>query len=75
MGLLLLTLITCNLALHYWFFIEIQLNGIAFMKFEKIVNPMKNNFSTNPNIFIYIMLFSFIKYWWMSLISSTSVAS
>ena len=41
---------------------EIQLNGIAFnefafVKLHKIVNPMKNTFLTNLNIFIYTMLF------------------
>ena len=46
MGLLLLTLTTCGLVLHSWFFIEIQLNGeLAFVKFDKIVNPIKNTFS------------------------------
>ena len=85
MALLLLTLTTCGLVLHSWFFIEIQFNevaliGIAFdkkykIKFDKIFNPMKNTFSTNLNIFIYIILFFFIKHLWMSLISSTSVAS
>ena len=63
MGLLLLTLTTCGLALHYWFFIEIQFNReFAFVKFDKIVNPMKNNFLTNLNILIYTTLFFFIKY-------------
>ena len=47
-------------------FIEIQLSGIAFNEFtlakpDKIVNPTKNTFLTNPNIFIYTMLFFFIK--------------
>ena len=65
-GLLLFILITCGLVLHSWFFIEIQLkgiasNGITFMKFDKIVNPTKNTFLTNLNIFIYIMLFFSLK--------------
>ena len=39
-----------------------QFNGIAFsgftfVKFEKIVNPMKNTFLTNLNVFIYTMIF------------------
>ena len=80
MGLLLLTLTTCGLVLHSWFFNEIQFNGIAFngvafVKFDKIVNPMNNTFLANLNIFLYIMLFFFIKYLWMSLISSISIAS
>ena len=57
MGLLLLTWTTCGLVLQSWFFIEKQFNGIAFAKLEKIVNPTKNTFLTNPNIFIYTMLF------------------
>ena len=69
-----LTLITCGLALHSWLFIEIQFNGeFAFVKSDKIVNPMKNIFLTNLNIFIYIMLCFLIKYLWMSLKSSTSI--
>ena len=76
MGLLLSKLTTCGLVLHSWFFIKIQLNGeFAFAKFDKIVNPMKKTFLTNLNIFIYTMLLFFIKYLWMSLISSTSEAS
>ena len=73
MGLLLLILIIYGLILHSWFFTEIQ--SKAFVKFDKIVNPKKNTFLTNLNIFIYTMLFFFIKYLWMSLISSASVAS
>ena len=60
MGLLLLILTTCDLVLHSWYFIEIQLNGIAFdafVKFDKMVNPKKNAVLTNLNISIYIMLF------------------
>ena len=87
MGLSLLTLTISGLALHDWLFIEIQLNGtavnlvvfseavligIVFMKLDRIVNPVKNTFLINPNIFIYTMSFFFIKYLWMSLISSTS---
>ena len=48
-----LTLTTC-------LFIEMQLNGIAFKEFakpDKIVNPSKNTFLANQNIFIYTMLF------------------
>ena len=62
MGLLLLTLISYGLVLNSWFFIEIQFNGVAFVKFDKIVNPMENTFLTNLNIFIYTMFFFFIKY-------------
>ena len=57
MGLLLLTLISYGLVLNSWFFIEIQFNGVAFVKFDKIVNPMENTFLTNLNIFIYTMFF------------------
>ena len=67
MGLLLLTLTTCGLVLHSWFFIEVQFNGIALngitlVKFYRIVNPMKNTLLTNPHIFIYTMSFIFIKH-------------
>ena len=49
MRLLLLTLTICRLVLHSWFFIEMQLYGIAFKelafeKSDKIVNLMKNAF-------------------------------
>ena len=57
MGLLLLTLTICGLALHSWLFIEIQFNELALVKSDKIVSPMKNTFLTNLNIFIYTMLF------------------
>ena len=67
MGLLLLTLTISGFALHAWLFIEIQLNvvtfsGIAFhkltfVKLDKIVNPIKNIFLTNLNIFIYTVIF------------------
>ena len=57
MGLLLLTLTFCGLALHAWLFIEIQLKEIAFVKLDRIVNPTKNTFLTNPNTFIHTMLF------------------
>ena len=73
--LLLLTLITCGLVLHSWLFIEIQLNELAFVKLDKIVNSMKNTFLTNLNISIYTMLFFSSNNLWMSTISSTSVAS
>ena len=57
-----LTLITRGLVLHSSLFIEIQLNELAFVKLDKIVNPAKNTLLTNPDIFIYTMLFFFIKY-------------
>ena len=77
MGLLLLTLTISGLALHSCLLIEIQLNvvafnGIAFVKLDRIVNPVKKHFLTNLNIFIYFMSFFSIKYLCMSLISSTS---
>ena len=89
MGLLLLTLIISGLALHAWLLIEIQLNEFTLVKPDKTVNPIKNTFLMNPNILYfalqvvsfrnvrtyYTTLFFFIKYLWISLISSTSVAS
>ena len=75
MGLLLITLTICGLVLHSWLIIEIQLNELTFVKLDKIDNPMKNTFLTHLNILIYTMTFFFIKYFWMSLISSTSAAS
>ena len=47
MGLLLLTLITWGLVLHSRFFIEIQFNEFAFVKYDKNVNLMKNTFLMN----------------------------
>ena len=54
MGLLLLTLTICGLALHAWLFTETQLNVVAFngiafnklafVKFDRIVNPVKHFF-------------------------------
>ena len=46
MGLLLFTLTTSGLALHGWLLTEIQLNlfalnGNAFVKLDRIVNPVK----------------------------------
>ena len=70
-----ITWTTSSLAVHSWLFIEIELNEFAFAKSDKIVKATKNNLLTNLNILIYTMLFFFIKYFWMSLISSTSVAS
>ena len=52
-----LTLTTCGLVLHSWLFNEIAFKELAFVKSDKIVNPMKNTFVTNLNIFIYTMLF------------------
>ena len=57
MGLLLLILTIYGLALHVWLITEIQLNALAFVKLDKIVNPMKKTFLTNLNIFIFTMLF------------------
>ena len=74
MGLLLLTLIIFGLVIHSWLIIEIELNEFAFVKSDKIVNLMKNTSWTNLNILIYKTFFFSIKYLWMSLISSTSVA-
>ena len=78
MGLLLLTLIISGLALHGWLLIEIQLYEFTLVKLDRIVNPIKNTFLTNPNIFIYTISFFFMwrmscEYLWMSLISSVSV--
>ena len=52
MGLLLSTLTASGLALHAWLLIEIQLKELAFVKLDRNVNPIKNNFLTNPNTFI-----------------------
>ena len=54
-----LTLTTCGLVLHSWLFIEIQLKEFPFVRLDKIMNPSKNTFLTNLNIFIYTMLFFF----------------
>ena len=56
MGLLLLTLIICGLALNSQLFIKIQLNlfalnGFVFVKLDKIANPMKNIFSNQSKYF------------------------
>ena len=53
---LLLTLTISGLALHGWLFIEIQINGItfngiAFAKFDRIVNPIKKHFLNKPKYF------------------------
>ena len=84
MGLLLLTLTISGLALHGWLLIEIQLNlfvfnggvlnGTVLMKLDRIVNPIKNTFLTNPNTFIYTVIF-FIKYLSMSFILSSAIES
>ena len=50
MGLLLLIVIISGLALHARLFIEIQLNEFAFVKPDRIVNPIKNTFLINLNI-------------------------
>ena len=52
-----LTLATWDLVLHSWLFIEIQLKEFAFAKAGKVVNPTKETFLTNLNIFIYTMFF------------------
>ena len=49
---LLLRLTICGFTLHYWLFIEIQLNEFTPVKVDKIVNPVNNTFLTNANIFI-----------------------
>ena len=74
-GLSPLALTTYGLVLHSWLLNEIQLNEFTLVKLDKIYNPTKNNFLTNPNILIYTMLFFFVKYLWMFNISSPSVAS
>ena len=40
MGLLLLTLITSGLTLHYWFFIEIQFKEVVPTKLDKNKDPV-----------------------------------
>ena len=74
-GLLLLTLTIYGLVLHSWLIIEIHSNELTFVRFDRIVNPIKITFLTHPNIFIYTMSLFFIKYLWMPLISSTVIAS
>ena len=41
----LLTVTIFILTLHYWLFIEIHFIGFTLDKIDKIVNPVKNNFS------------------------------
>ena len=48
----LLTLTIQDLNLHFLLFIEIQRNEFTLVKLDKIVNPTKNTFLTNWNIFI-----------------------
>ena len=62
MGLLLLTLTICGLALHAWLFIEIQLNEIVFKEFafvrpDKIVNPRKNAFNKSKYFHLHYIIF------------------
>ena len=52
----------------------VALNGFTPDKIDKIVNPVKSNFFYELKHF-YIILFFFMKYLWMSNISSTSLAS
>ena len=75
MGLLLLILTISDLALHGWLLIEIRLNEFTFVKLDRIVNPVKNTFLANLNIFVYTISFFFINHLWISLMLSTSVAS
>ena len=63
MGLLLLIVIISGLALHARLFIEIQLNEFAFVKPDRIVNPIKNTFLINLNI-LYVHT---MKYYFFSL--------
>ena len=55
MGLLLLTLTICGLALHAWSFIEIQRKEVVLTKFDKNNDPMKKHFLINLNILYYII--------------------
>ena len=56
-GSLLLTLTISGLTLHFWLFIEIQLNEFTLIKVDKIVNPAKNAFLTNPNTLLHYVIF------------------
>ena len=57
MGLLLLTVIISGLALHAWLFIEIQLQKLAFVKLDKIVNPMKHTFNKSKHLHLQYVIF------------------
>ena len=57
-----LTVTTCGLVLQIWLFIKTQFDEFAFVKPDETVNPIKNIFLANLNIFIYTMLFFFVKY-------------
>ena len=57
MGLLLLTVIISGLALHAWLFIEIQLKKLAFVKIDKIVNPMKHTFNKSKHLHLQYVVF------------------
>ena len=83
-------LLTSGLGSHFWFFVEIQLNGIAFKealptKLDKNNDPIQKTFLINAKIFmlffnycllhlIHAIPFLSIKYLWMSLILSTAIA-
>ena len=55
----LLRLTVCGLTLHYWLFIEIQLNEFKPVKVDKNANPVKKAPFNKPKHF-YIILFFFI---------------
>ena len=58
----LLRLTVCGLTLHYWLFIEIQLNEFKPVKVNKNANPVKKHLLINPNIFISYYSFLFNTY-------------
>ena len=60
MGLLLLTLTTCGIALHARLFIEIQLNGIAFKEFTFVKSDKieKHFFSKSKYFHLHYVIFS-----------------
>ena len=53
MGLLLLTLTICGLALHAWSFIEIQRKEVVLSKFDKNNDPMKKHFNESKHSILY----------------------
>ena len=53
MGLLLLTLTICGLALHAWSFIEIQRKEVVLTKFDKNNDPMKKHFNESKHSILY----------------------
>ena len=51
-----LTLTIYNLTLHFWLFVEIQLNEFMLVKVDKNINPLKKHFLINPSILLYYVI-------------------